>query len=154
MTRTPSYRGLLPSSPRASAAVRGASKKADTKPELLLRRALWKKGCRYRRNERELPGAPDIVFRGRRVVIFCDGDFWHGKDWATRRKRLLKGTNADYWVAKIERNIERDREQTACLEREGWRVLRFWESEVLREGERVVASVIDALRPAGGPCGE
>src|SRR6478672_1465494 len=87
----PSYKGLRPASPRASAAARGSSKKADTRCELMLRRSLWVAGCRYRKNVPELPGRPDIVFPGAKVAVFCDGDFWHGRDWETRRQKLSRG---------------------------------------------------------------
>ena len=141
----PRYDSFAPASANASAAARGASRKSDTRPEVLLRKALWSAGLRYRKNVVDLPGKPDLVFKGPRVIVFCDGDFWHGKDWAERRKKLLAGTNPGYWVAKIKRNMDRDREHTQQLERDGWRVLRFWESEVLGERDRVVASVREAI---------
>ena len=102
----PRYDGFAPASANASAAARGASRKSNTRPEVLLRQALWSAGLRYRKNVAELPGKPNLVFRRARVVVFCDGDFWHGKDWAEQRKKLLAGTNPGYWVAKIKRNIE------------------------------------------------
>lgn len=145
MSRT-SYAGLKPANKRASAAARGASRKTDTKPELTLRRVLWKHGCRYRKNVTTLPGKPDIVFLGARLVIFCDGDFWHGRDWDVRRSKLVLGHNANYWIAKIERNIERDRGTNRKLRESGWTVLRFWESEIKRDLERVVDSILDTLR--------
>lgn len=141
-----SFAGRRPASPRASAAARRASKKSDTGPEMRLRRALWARGLRYRKDERTLPGRPDIVFAGARLVVFCDGDFWHGKDWEARRAKLATGHNAPYWIAKIERNLARDRERTAELEASGWRVARFWESEIKRELERVVETVIALVR--------
>lgn len=115
---------------------------------MLLRQALWRAGLRYRKNVATLPGKPDIVFWGARTAVFCDGDFWHGKDWPRRKAKLLAGTNPAYWVAKIERNRERDRDHTQTLERDGWRVLRFWESEVRADRARVVATVIAAIEAA------
>lgn len=141
----PRYDNFTPSSANASAAARSSSRKADTKPELLLRHAVWRAGFRYRKNVAALPGKPDIVFTRARVVVFCDGDFWHGKDWAQRKRKLLGGANPVYWVAKIERNMRRDQEHTEHLEQDGWRVMRFWESEVLRERDRVVASIAEAI---------
>lgn len=141
-----SYRSLKPASPQASKAARGSSKKSGTKPELLLRRALWRLGCRYRKNVRNLSGKPDIVFPGPRVAVFCDGDFWHGKDWASRRRKLQDGHNADYWVAKIERNMERDRSHTAALEAEGWVVVRVWESDVRRDPDTIAESIAKIVR--------
>ena len=143
--KSPSYKNLRPASPKASAAASGSSKKSGTSPELLLRRTLWRVGCRYRRNCKNLPGNPDLVFVGPRVVIFCDGDFWHGKDWITRRAKLEKGHNAPYWVAKIERNIERDEKHTRALMERGWTVLRFWEFDIKNDISAVVAEVMQAL---------
>jgi len=140
-----SYKEFSPSSECASAAGRGASRKSDTKPELLLRHALWRAGARYRKSVQELPGKPDIVFKSARIAIFCDGDFWHGKNWKERKQRLKRGSNPDYWVAKIERNIERDRENTRRLQKDGWTVHRFWESEIYNELNRVVSDVLEIL---------
>ncbi len=93
----------------------------------------------------ELPGKPDIVFCRQRVAVFCDGDFWHGKGWEGRRRRLAQGTNGRYWTAKIERNRERDNENTMRLEAAGWKVLRFWESEIHRDVERVASEILGIL---------
>ncbi len=150
MQNTPRYDGLKPSSRRASAAARGSSRKSNTKPELLLRRALWMKGRRYRKNRTDLPGAPDIVFSGARVIVFVDGDFWHGKSWKTRKAKLRCGHNAEYWIRKIERNIARDRDQTRDLRAAGWIVLRVWESEVSANIHMVVHRVESML---GHPTG-
>jgi len=139
--KTASYEGLKPASVRASSAARGASKKGDTKPEVILRKALWREGVRYRKNVRALPGDPDIVIRRARLVVFCDGDFWHGKDWKARRRKLQQGTNPEYWTKKIAGNIARDRHNNELLESEGWTVLRFWESEIVKNTEQVVARI-------------
>jgi DNA mismatch endonuclease (patch repair protein) len=146
----PSYRGLRPASAKATAAARGSSRKTDTGCEVTLRRALWAAGCRYRKNVRTLPGRPDVVFLGAKVAVFCDGDFWHGRDWKSRQQKLRRGTNADYWLAKIQRNMERDRENSRLLREMGWIVLRFWESEVRCDSERIVETVLKALRDAQG----
>lgn len=140
-----SYKGRRPASSRASAAARGSSKKTDTACERALRAALWAAGYRYRKNVSALPGQPDIVFPKARVAVFCDGDFWHGRDWESRRRKLKAGSNADYWLAKIQRNMERDRETTARLESQGWNVLRFWESEIRASTETIVESIGTAL---------
>lgn len=147
---SPSYKGLKPASPQASAAARGSSRKRDTKPEQLLRRALWAAGLRYRKDVGGLPGRPDIVFKGARVAVFCDGDFWHGKDWVERRKKLARGSNPQYWIAKIERNMERDRARTRELEAAGWLVMRVWESEIRDEVDELVvriAGLVEQRRP-------
>jgi len=146
MASTPRYHTLKPSSARASAAARGSSRKVDTKPELLLRRALWMKGFRYRKNRTDLPGAPDIVFPGARVTVFVDGDFWHGKNWKARKAKLAQGHNANYWIRKIERNIARDRERSHELRAAGWLVLRVWESEVYNNVGEVVRRIDLTLR--------
>lgn len=145
----PSYKGRKPASAQASAAARGSSRKTDTKCELLLRRALWAAGCRYRKDLSTLPGRPDIVFPKARLAIFCDGDFWHGRDWESRRQKLSRGTNSDYWLAKIQRNIERDRQNTLQLKEMGWTVLRMWESEIRADLPGLVRRVIDVLRGLG-----
>jgi DNA mismatch endonuclease (patch repair protein) len=92
-----------------------------------------------------LPGIPDLVFKRVRLAVFCDGDFWHGRDWLALRAKLLQRHNADYWVAKIERNRERDREQTSRLTGEGWLVLRFWESDIVSDPAAVVSQVKSAV---------
>ena len=146
MTKQVSYNRFSPASVHASAAGKGASRKTDTKPELRLRRALWHSGARYRKNVRGLPGKPDIVFKNTRIVVFCDGDFWHGKDWETRKNKLKRGSNPEYWIAKIEHNIERDLKNTQALNNEGWTVLRFWESEIDKDLARVVSIVLRTLQ--------
>ena len=103
---------------------------------------------RYRVDYAELPGRPDIAFLSAQLAIFIDGDFWHGNAWRVREKSSLADlfpTNTDWWVAKIERNMERDREVTSALEALGWRVMRCWESEVTRDLDRVVDSIVEAL---------
>lgn len=122
----------------------------DTRPELKLRRALWNQGLRYRIHRTDLPGTPDIVFSSRRVVIFVDGDFWHGRQWrlrglATLDEQFSKSANSAYWVAKIRRNISRDRRVTRSLKRMGWRVIRCWESELDTNFESCVQMVTDRI---------
>ena len=117
---------------RIMARVRGK----DTKPELVVRRLLFGSGYRYRLHDRNLPGKPDLVFLGRRKVIFVHGCFWHGHD-CPRGNRLPK-TNANYWRVKIERTRERDKVNAAKLEAEGWGVLVVWECQ-LRNDEQIVS---------------
>jgi DNA mismatch endonuclease (patch repair protein) len=145
MTETPRYKGLTPRSAKTSAAARGSSRKTKTKPELVLRRALWTRGYRYRTNVADLPGVPDIVFPATRLALFVDGDFWHGKNWDIRRPKLEKGHNPAYWISKIERNMERDIEQSHELSVTGWHVLRVWESEIDSDLDRVIDSITAAL---------
>jgi DNA mismatch endonuclease (patch repair protein) len=142
----PSYKGLRPASIRATAAARGSSKKTDTRCEVKLRRTLWAAGCRYRKNVSGLPGRPDVAFPGAKLVVFVDGDFWHGRDWEARQEKLSRGTNPGYWLAKIQRNMERDQQNTERLQEMGWTVLRFWESEVHSHPDAVTRRVQQALR--------
>lgn len=114
----------------------------------MLRRALWRSGCRYRVNVRELPGCPDIVLSKPRVAVFCDGDFWHGRNWNVRSKKLQAGHNARYWTSKIEGDMARDNAATARLEAIGWTVLRFWETDILKFPDLVTKSVLKALARA------
>jgi len=145
MRTTPSFTGLLPASESASTAARGASTKTNTRCELALRRELWRRGLRYRLHAPGLPGRPDIVFRRHRLVIFCDGDFWHGRNLEHRLAKLARGHNAAYWVAKVRRNVERDHRNTSELDAAGWTVLRFWETDVLRETRTVADRIEEVL---------
>lgn len=102
----------------------------DTKIECLLRKELWKKGYRYRKNYKELPGKPDVVLTKYKIAIFCDGEFFHGKDWDVLRPRLEKSNNSKYWLDKISRNRERDEEINKELLSKGWTVIRFWGNDI------------------------
>src|SRR5438067_13702101 len=114
---SPSYKGLSPASITASRVARASSAKRDTKPEMLLRRAVRRTGLRYRIDVASLPGRPDLVIPGARVAIFCDGDFWHGRYLEKRLLRLTVGHNASYWVSKIKSNVARDRRTARLLRR-------------------------------------
>ncbi|MFL5614838.1 MAG: very short patch repair endonuclease [Gemmatimonadaceae bacterium] len=119
-----------------------SNKRTNTNPELLLRRALWLNGLRYRLHAHDVIGAPDILIRSAKVAIFCDGDFWHGRNWAERKARLAKGSNAVYWTAKIQRNIDRDHDTSRQLRRDGWLVIRVWEGNVRKDPQRVARSIL------------
>lgn len=103
----------------------------DTSPEIILRKALWKCGYRYRKNVPNLIGKPDIVFTKKKVAIFADGEFWHGYNWEEKKKRI--SNNREYWVKKIERNIKRDKENVKKLQNMGFYVMRFWEHEIKKD---------------------
>ncbi len=103
-------------------------KSKDTSIEILLRKELWKRGLRYQKNSKDVYGKPDIVFKGKRVAVFADSEFWHGK-YLMEGKYIPK-TNTEFWVKKIERNIERDKAVNQKLEDDGWTILRFWESDI------------------------
>ncbi len=107
-----------------------ANKSKGTKPELAMGRLLWSCGIRYRKHPRDIAGTPDFCIRKYKLAIFVDGEFWHGRDWEHKKASLR--SNRDFWVAKIERNIRRDRRVDAELTRRGWTVLRFWESDIRR----------------------
>ena len=143
--RSVSFNHFRSSSPRASATARILSAKRGTRSEKLLRSQLWVAGYRFRANVASLPGKPDIVFSRAKVAVFCDGDFWHGKRWIARRERLLRGSNAAYWIGKIEGNMARDRRQTRALRSLGWRVVRIWESEITANPSRAAAKIIKIL---------
>ena len=120
-----------------------AIKCRDTSIELSLRKALWKKGIRYRKNYKLLIGKPDILITKYKIAVFCDSDYWHGYDWENRSKRIK--SNRDYWIPKINRNMERDKEVTESLERDGWLVLRFWEWQIRRQLDECVAEILSAV---------
>lgn len=96
--------------------------------ESLLMKALWSRGYRYRKHDRNVFGKPDIVLRSHKIAIFCDSEFWHGKDWNTAKKKIK--SNVAFWHKKIESNIRRDKEVNAKLVSEGWQVLRFWGKDI------------------------
>ncbi len=124
--------------PEVTHRIMAAIKSKDTKPEISLRRALWRRGMRYRINEKELPGKPDIVFTRAKIVVFCDGDYWHGHNWALRGYASFEEELASYspfWQEKIRKNVERDKVNNTKLTEMGWKVLRFWESEILSNVE-------------------
>lgn len=120
-------------------------KAKDTKIEIILRKALWKKGYRYRKNYNKLLGKPDIVLPKYNIVIFCDGEFFHGKDWEILKPRLEKGKNSDFWVAKISRNRERDDEINKKLLFMGWTVIRFWGTDIKKNADECVRVVEETI---------
>ena len=120
-----------------------AIRSKDTTIELALRKALWQRGIRYRKNYKGLIGKPDIVITQYRIAVFCDSDFWHGYDWENRKARIK--SNQNYWIPKIERNMKRDREVTAALVEQGWIVLRFWEHTIRKELEECVDDIQEAV---------
>ena len=109
-------------------------KNKDSKIEVLLRKELWSRGIRYRKNVNRIYGKPDIVFVGKKIAVFCDSEFWHGYNWEERKKDFK--SHQEFWIPKIERNMERDAEVTAKLESEGWTVIRFWGNEIKKSTAR------------------
>ena len=120
-------------------------KSHDTKIEILLRKALWKKGIRYRKNLRNLPGKPDIAITRYKIAIFCDGEFFHGKDWEVLKPRLEKGNNGEFWISKISRNRERDDEVNKRLLFMGWTVIRFWGTDIKKHTDECVKVVEETI---------
>ena len=116
----------------------------DTKIELLMRKALRRSGIRGYRVAMKLPGRPDIVFTKYKVVVFCDGDFWHGYKFNELKERL-----SPHWLNKIQRNIERDKENDAKLKDDGWTVLHFWEWQILEDVEMCKQKIVDTLFEKG-----
>lgn len=105
-----------------------AVKNKDSQIELMLRKELWNRGLRYRKNSNKIFGHPDIVFIGKKVAVFCDSEFWHGYNWEKRKKDFK--SRQEFWIPKIERNIQRDIEVNEHLRSEGWTVIRFWGKEI------------------------
>lgn len=117
----------------------------DTKIEVLLRKALWEKGYRYRKNYKELPGKPDIALTKYKIAIFCDGEFFHGKDWEVLRPRLEKSNNSEFWISKIARNRKRDDEVNKKLLFMGWTVIRFWGNDIKKYTDECVKVIEEAI---------
>lgn len=116
-------------------------KNKDTSIELKLRKALWDAGYHYRKNYKELPGKPDIVFTKYKIVVFCDSEFFHGKDWNSLKEQLEKGNNSDFWIEKISKNIERDKKINQELEEAGWTVIRFWGKDIKKDVDGCVKRI-------------
>jgi DNA mismatch endonuclease (patch repair protein) len=115
----------------------------NTKPEKLPKKTLWHAGIRYRSNKRKLPGKPDISFIKYKLVVFVDGSFWHGYDW---KKRILHlKSNREFWISKIERNMQRDREINGFYRVHGWTLLRFRDFEVKKELGTCIKMVLDCF---------
>ncbi len=121
-----------------------AVKNKDSQIELLLRKELWRRGLRYRKNSSKVFGHPDIVFIGKKVAVFCDSEFWHGYNWEERKKDFK--SHQEFWIPKIERNMQRDIEVTEKLQNDGWIVLRFWGKEIKNDVAQCADTVERAFR--------
>ena len=122
-----------------------AIRSQDTSIELILRKALYHRGFRYRKNFRALPGTPDIAITKYRIAIFCDSEFFHGKDWEELKLRLENGSNSTYWIRKIKRNMERDLENEQALRYREWTVLRFWGKDIREHTDECIRAVEEAV---------
>lgn len=118
----------------------------ETKEEVSLAKALWSLGYRYRKNNRKVFGTPDICFKKFKVAIFVDGEFWHGANWEVKKHKIL--SNRDYWIPKIERNIQKDKEVNEYLTSHGWTVLRFWSNEVKKNLNGCIAIIKETISNA------
>jgi len=121
---------------------------SDTKPEIFFRKALWKWGIRYRKNVRSLFGTPDIAIKKYKIVIFIDGDFWHGNDWEEKHfisQEALLSSYSDYWQKKIKRNIARDIEVKRYYKKIGWTILRFWVSETKKNLNKCIIKTVKKI---------
>ena len=115
-----------------------------SKIEVMLMKELWSRGLRYRKNVKTVCGKPDIAFIGKKVAVFCDSEFFHGKDWEVLKPRLEKSNNSEFWISKIARNRERDDEVNKQLLYLGWTVVRFWGKEIQKNVDECV-KVIDEV---------
>lgn len=118
-------------------------KSTNTKPEIKLRKFLWGLGIRYRKNVKKLPGTPDVVVSRYKLVIFIDGEFWHGYHWPEKKTKIK--SNREFWIPKIERNMQRDKENTEKLKEKGWTVFRFWENQIKKEFGECVLQILDYI---------
>ena len=112
----------------------------NTKPEQILRKELWKAGFRYRINYTKLPGKPDIVINKKKIIIFVDGEFWHGYNWKNKKNKIK--ANREFWLPKIERNIQRDKENNRLLTKIGFTVIRFWEHQIKNDLEECIKQIV------------
>jgi len=131
-------------------------KSRDTTPEIVFRKALWARGVRYRTHDTRLPGRPDIVIHKAKLAIFIDGDFWHGNQWRKRghpslEAQFVASPKAEYWVGKITRNVLRDRVNTERLTAEGWRILRFWESDIKANLDSCIETAMRSIEGHADP---
>lgn len=117
----------------------------DTKIEVMLRKALWNKGYRYRKNYNKLPGSPDIVLTKYKIAVFCDGNFFHGKDWEILKEKLKNSNNSKFWINKIAKNREHDEQINKELLFQGWTVLRFWENDIKKNIDECVKTIEESI---------
>ena len=124
--------------------IMGKIRGKNTKPELAFRKALWASGYRYRIDYKKLIGKPDVLLKKYKTAIFIDGEFWHGHNWEERKTKIK--TNREFWIPKIERNIQRDKEVNSELERLGYTVFRFWEKEINKNLDDCLHIVVKHLK--------
>jgi len=123
-------------------------KSSGSKEEVLLAKSLWRANLRYRKNNKKIFGKPDLTFAKYKIAIFIDSEFFHGKDWTSYKYRIKP--EQDFWLKKISRNIERDKEVNEYLTSHGWTVLRFWSQQVKKDLDGVVAVIMEVVEKAKG----
>lgn len=137
---------------RVTSAMMSRVRHKENRAEILLRKSLWRLGFRYKLQDKSLVGRPDLVFPKYRVLVFVDGDYWHGRalleGGESSLKEVIRGARYEWWRDKLSRTIERDRHVTESLTNAGWRVIRIWESDILADPDRVVSRVVASLRPS------
>jgi DNA mismatch endonuclease (patch repair protein) len=129
--------------------IMGKIRGKNTKPELAFRKALWAAGYRYRIDYKKLIGKPDILLKKYKTAIFIDGEFWHGHNWDDRKHKIK--TNREFWIPKIERNIQRDHEVNTELKAQGYTVFRFWERDVHKKLPECLKTVLNHLQEQDAP---
>ena len=115
-----------------------------TSIEIILGKKLWASGFRYRKNDKKVLGKPDFTFKRYKLAVFCDSEFWHGKNWEATKIKIK--SNQEYWYSKIERNIQRDLHVNEELEKQGWTVIRFWAKEIENDTEKCVLKIITLIK--------
>lgn len=123
-----------------------AIKNKGTKDEILLAKALWRIGLRYRKNDKTVFGKPDLTFKKYKIAVFIDSEFFHGKNWQTEKYKIK--SNRDFWWPKIERNIQRDDMVNKELKMTGWKVLRFWSKEMRKDISSCISIIENAIQEA------
>ncbi len=116
----------------------------NTSPEIVLQKALRKEGIKFKRNYRKLYGTPDIVLSDKRIAIFVDGEFWHGYHWEEKKKKIK--ANRTYWIPKIEKNIVRDKNNSKKLWQECWKVIRFWQQQIIKDTPKCIKKIKMAVK--------
>ena len=120
-----------------------ANRSTGTSIEVIFGRLLYAAGVRYRKNDRKVCGSPDFTLPGLKIAIFCDGEFWHGRDW--ERRKADHKTNRSFWISKIEANMERDRQVNEALHQMGWKVFRFWETDLRKTPDRCLNTILSQV---------
>lgn len=120
-------------------------KSKETSIEVKLRKSLWSKGYHYRKNYDKLPGKPDIALTKYKIAVFCDSEFFHGKDWEVLKPQLEKGKNAEFWIKKISGNQQRDEEVNKQLQYLGWTVIRFWGKDIMKRTDECIQVIEETI---------